>query len=533
MANTIRIKRSTGSTAPTTLENAELAYSEGADALYIGVGTGGEGGSATTIRTIASSTIFASQSENTVYAAPVGSSGAPSFRLLVIGDVTSLQDELDDKAPLASPALTGTPTAPTADTSENSTQIATTAFVKSLGYTTTSGTVTSVGLSLPAIFNVFGSPVTGAGTLGATLATQTASHVWAGPTSGLDAAPSFRALVAGDLPSHTHAVSDLVDVTSTASELNLLDGSSPGATVASKAVIYGTDGGVYGDKINGGGGLSLVGNNLVDSTGKFVLAQTRTLNDVTNALAVSWDTTGVSITNGLSVGGNLTVTGNLTINGTTTTVNSTTLSVDDKNIELGSVAIPDDTTADGGGITLRGATNKTLNWVNATGSWTSSEHIDLASEKVFKIATTTVLSATALGSGVTGSSLTSVGTIASGTWNGTAIAVANGGTGATDASTARSNLGLEIGTNVQAYDAELAAIAGLTSAADRLPYFTGSEAASLATFTSFARDLIDDADASTARGTLGLGTMATQASNNVDIDGGTIDGITIDGGTWS
>ena len=121
---------------------------------------------------------------------------------------------------------------------------------------------------------------------------------------------------------------------------------------------------------------------------------------------------------------NITIAGDLTVNGTTTTINSTTLTVDDKNIELGSVATPTDVTADGGGITLKGATDKTINWVDSTDSWTFSEHVDLASGKEFKIAGTSVLSATTLGSGVVSSSLTSVGTITTGVWNGTQIATA-------------------------------------------------------------------------------------------------------------
>ena len=119
--------------------------------------------------------------------------------------------------------------------------------------------------------------------------------------------------------------------------------------------------------------------------------------------------------------GNLTVGGNFTVNGTTTTIDTTTLTVEDKNIEIGKVSTPTDTTADGGGITLKGATDKTINWVDSTDSWTLSEHLDLANGKVFKINNTEILSATTLGSSVVSSSLTSVGTIATGVWNATAI----------------------------------------------------------------------------------------------------------------
>lgn len=113
--------------------------------------------------------------------------------------------------------------------------------------------------------------------------------------------------------------------------------------------------------------------------------------------------------------------------------------------------------------------------------------------------------------------------------------VVAGGTGATTAAGARTNLGLEIGTDVQAWDADLDAIAALVSAADKLAYATGAQTWALTGLTAFGRSLIDDADATAGRATLGLGTIATQNANNVSITGGSIAGITdlavADGGT--
>ena len=110
-------------------------------------------------------------------------------------------------------------------------------------------------------------------------------------------------------------------------------------------------------------------------------------------------------------GENLILSGDLTVNGTTTTINTETLDVKDKNITLGDVATPSDATANGGGITLMGLTNKTFNWVDGTDAWTSSENLDLANGMAYGINGTTVLSNNTLGGGIVASSLTSVGTL--------------------------------------------------------------------------------------------------------------------------
>jgi hypothetical protein len=114
----------------------------------------------------------------------------------------------------------------------------------------------------------------------------------------------------------------------------------------------------------------------------------------TGALVFANTPTLVTPNIGAATGTSLVLSGDLTVNGTTTTINSTEITIDDKNLTLGSVASPTDAGADGGGLTLKGATDKTFSWIDATDSWTSSEHLDLASGKVLKVNGTQVLSAT-------------------------------------------------------------------------------------------------------------------------------------------
>jgi hypothetical protein len=309
MPNTIRIKRrasSGGAGAPSSLANAELAFNENSAILYYGTGTGGAGGSATSVIAIGGSGAFVSITEvrtaNTVLAGPTtGSAAAPTFRSLVAADI---------------PSLSGV-------------------YIPMSGSATPTGTYTFSGT-----VNVTGTLQVGSTT-----------------------------------------------VTSSAAELNLVDGSIANTVVNSKAVIYGSAGQIAA--------------------------------------------TTVTTSGNATVGGDLTVTGNLTVNGTVTTVNSTTVTVDDKNIELGSVYSPTDTTADGGGITLKGSTDKTILWLNATDSWTYNQNIELTSGYAYRIDGVSVLNKTTLGSTVVSSSLTSVGTIATGVWQGTAVGVAYGGTGLT------------------------------------------------------------------------------------------------------
>ena len=115
-----------------------------------------------------------------------------------------------------------------------------------------------------------------------------------------------------------------------------------------------------------------------------------------SVLAISPTVTGLS-TDTLNTTGNVVVGGNLTVNGTTTTINSTTLNTTEQVLTISNTATPTDVTANGAGISVRGTTDKTLKWYSSTGSFNSSESLNLATGKTFMINGTTVLSPTAVG----------------------------------------------------------------------------------------------------------------------------------------
>ena len=280
---------------------------------------------------------------------------------------------------------------------------------------------------------------------------------------------------------------------------------------------------------------------------------------------------GSSITNGsgnitLSANGgagDVIITGDLTVNGTTTTVNSTVTTLDDPIMTLGGDTAGLDDDKD------RGVEFK---WHNGTDAKVGFFGYDDSASKFTFIPDATITSEVAAGTAgdvifgsiegtiatatqnsiTTMTGLTTTGTIGTGVWEATDVGVAHGGTGASNASdardnlgltigtdvqaydagladisglavtdgniivgdgsnwvaesgaTARASLGLTIGTHVQAYDAELAAIAGLSSAADKGIQFTGSGTAATYDLTAAGKALLDDANAAAQRTTMGV-----------------------------
>ena len=137
---------------------------------------------------------------------------------------------------------------------------------------------------------------------------------------------------------------------------------------------------------------------------------------LTNAIDIDSSTLTIKLfegreTSNVVMGGDLTIDGNLIVSGDSTTVNVATMRVEDKNIELAYGGTPTDTLANGGGITLKGTTDHTINWANSTTNWTTSDNFGVASSKHFHVNDVLVLSNDTLGAGVVNSSLTNVGTL--------------------------------------------------------------------------------------------------------------------------
>ena len=217
------------------------------------------------------------------------------------------------------------------------------------------------------------------------------------------------------------------------------------------------------------------------------------------------------------------MTGDLTVNGTTTSVNSTTVDVADININLGN-GVGNDAAVNGGGVTLESSqTSKTWNWIDATDSWTSNHHINIVSSGTdYKIAGTSVLNATTLGSAVVASSLTSVGVLNSGSIN-TSFGDINNGASAITTTGLISGGSLDIdnvlinGTTIgHTDDTDLMTVAdGLLTVAGEVQMTTLDIGGTNVTATAAEINLIDG---DTARGT----TAVADGDGILTNDGGTM-----------
>ena len=324
MANTLRIKRrsSAGSAgAPTSLENAELAFNEADNILYYGTGTGGAGGSATSVIAIA---------------------GYGAYLTLGTTQTVTGNKTFSGTVSVATPSANA--------------HAATKLYVDN-GLANVATTFTVAGDS---------------GT------SQTI-------TTGTDTLTISGGTGLSSVASTTDTVTTNLDNT------------------AVTAASYGAAGSVATFTVDAQGRLTAAANSTISITSSQISDRATTLvtglTGTANEIAVSNSGVGavtISLPSNVTISNNLTVTGDLTVQGNTTTLNTATLVVEDKNIVLANVETPTDTTADGAGFTIKGASDKTLNWVDATDAWTSSEHFNLLSGKVFKINGTTVLSGTNL-----------------------------------------------------------------------------------------------------------------------------------------
>lgn len=387
--------------------------------------------------------------------------------------VTNLVDNLSAKAPLASPALTGTPTAPTASVGTNTTQIATTAFTIA---EIASRIASTDAMIYKGAIDASGNPNYPAADTGWTYRISVAGRIGggAGPLvqvgdmiiSHADgSAAGNHATVGGNwdiIQTNIDGALVTADVGVTVQAYDSDLAALAGLTSAADALPYFTGAGTAGTTT-----LTSFARTLLDDATQAAMRTTLGLTPGTDIQAYDAELAALAgVTSAADALPYFTGSGTATV--TTLTSFARTL-LDDANqaamrTTLGLTPGTDIQAYDAELAALAGLTSAADALPYFTGSGTATT------------TTLTTFARTLLDD--------------------------------TNQAGMRTTLGLTPGTDVQAYDADLAAIAGLTSAADRLPYFTGAGTAALATFSSAGRALVDDADASAQRTTLGLGTAA-------------------------
>ena len=268
------------------------------------------------------------------------------------------------------------------------------------------------------------------------------------------------------------------------------------------------------------------------------------LNDTATTINFAGGATALNIGNvsgNATFAGNVIVNGDSTVQGNTTTLNTSTLNVEDFNITMG-LTLTSATLCTGAGIGIGVGTGITFAYDHSTSAgWLSSVNLDLASAKVYKIGGTSVLSSSALGSGVTGSSLTQVGTITSGTWNGTAITdtylaqittaskVANSATTATNANTASAIVARDASGNFSAGTITAALTGNASTATSATSATTATNANNIAVVSDTSDDTCFVTFVTATSGNLPAKINSTLTYNAVS---GELSATLIDGGSF-
>jgi hypothetical protein len=357
-----------------------------------------------------------------------------------------------------------------------------------------SGSVTSVDLSVPTGLSVSGNPVTTSGTLAISLSAGYAIPTTAKQTEW-DTAYGW-----GNHASAGYQAGD--------ADLTAIAALSANGLLRKTAGTWGMDSATYLTSYTETSTLSdVTGRGATTGTAISITNNTSSTTTTTGALKV---TGGVGIVENLNVGGNVIVTGDLTVddltvNGTTTTINSTIVTVDDPIFTLGGDTAPGSDDNKDRGIAFR--------WHNGSTAKIGFFGFDDSTQYLTFVPDATITSEVISGStgtfdgNVTGNSGTvtngvyTTGSYANPSWI-TELAWSK----ISGEPTTLSGYGI---TDAQPLDTELTALAGLTSASDALPYFTGSGTASTTTLTSFARTILDDTTAGTVIATLGGTTVGS------------------------